>query len=64
MNQPGLAGELGSHPPAVFAMYGSGRERTERFRPIEGLGYSAMIHFRGNGELSTSAQDPHREPGA
>jgi hypothetical protein len=61
MNQPGFAGEPGSHPPGDIRNV---RERTERFRPSEGLGYSAMIHFRGNGELSISAQDPHREPGA
>jgi hypothetical protein len=61
MNQPGFAGEPGSHPPGGIRNV---RERTERFRPSEGLGYSAMIHFRGNGELSISAQDPHREPGA
>jgi hypothetical protein len=61
MNQPGLAGELGSHPPSGIRNV---RERTERFCPSEGLGRSAMIHFRGNGELSISARDPHREPDA
>jgi hypothetical protein len=61
-NHAGRSASSGAHqamnPPGLAGELGGAVPSSE------GLGYSAMIHFRGNGELSTSAQDRHGEPGA